>query len=87
MLDLVLKEAKRADPLKLEEVSRDFEVWRRRSIELGTRGFQVKATEDMTKFQKNRITGASEVKKGILEVTQIQKAPSDMEGKTQDSQL
>ena len=87
MLDLVLKEAKRADPLKLEEVSRDFEVWRRRSIELGTRGFQVKAKEDMTKFQKNRITGASEVKKGILEVTQIQKAPSDMEGKTQDSQL
>ena len=84
---MVLKEAKRADPLKLEEVSRDFEVWRRRSIELGTRGFQVKAKEDMTKFQKNRITGASEVKKGILEVTQIQKAPSDMEGKTQDSQL
>ena len=84
---MVLKEAKRADPLKLEEVSRDFEVWRRRSIELGTRGFQVKAKEDMTKFQKNRITGASEVKKGILEVTQIQKVPSDMEGKTQDSQL
>ena len=70
MLDLVLKEAKRADPLKLEEVSRDFEVWRRRSIELGTRVFQVKAKEGMmTKFQKNRIKGASEVKKEISEVT------------------
>ena len=70
MLDLVLKEAKRADPLKLEEVSRDFEVWRRRSIELDTRGFQVKAKKAMmTKFQKNRIKGASEVKKEILEVT------------------
>ena len=69
MLDLVLKEAKRADPLKLEEVSRDFEVWRRRSIELGTRGFQVKAKEDMTKFQRILFTGASEVKKRILEVT------------------
>ena len=66
---MVLKEAKRADPLKLEEVSRDFEEWRRRSIELGTWGFQVKAKEDMTKFQKNRITTASEVKKEILEVT------------------
>ena len=67
---MVLKEAKRADLLKLEEVSRDFEVWRRRSIELGTRGFQVKAKEAMmTKFQKNRITGASKVKREILEVT------------------
>ena len=56
---MVLKEAERADPLKLEEVSRDFEVWRRRNIEL----------EAMTKFQKNRITVASEVKKEILEVT------------------
>ena len=68
---MVLKEAKRADPLKLEEVSRDFEVWRRRSIELGTRGFQVKAKEDMTKFQKILFTGASEVKKGILNFKQL----------------
>ena len=44
-------------------------VWLRRSIESGTRGFQVKAKEAMTKFQKNRFTGASEVKKEILEVT------------------